>query len=152
MKQTADMNRIQEQMKPGAITQSGFLGADTRPLTDILVADEAAVLRLGLTHRVIADRMRFFRAAGVKGLGTSMSLESHFEARIDGARGKMPCPFGHPGLFEKTFTVVRNLRLQEEITFTDLHIHMIDEHGFYEGEGALFRLAPERLARVLEIA
>jgi hypothetical protein len=151
MKQTADMDRIQGEMRPGVITQTGFLGTDKRPLADILVADEAVVLRLGLTHPIIAARMRLFRAAAVQGLGLDMNLESHFEARIDGARGKMPCPFGHRGLFEKTFTIVRNLRLNEEITFTDLNIHMIDEHGFYEGEGAAFRLPPERLVRVLEI-
>jgi hypothetical protein len=152
VKQTADLDRIQEQMRPGVLTQPGFLGPDGRKLADILDADGAAVLRLGLTHRRIAERLAEFRAAGIAGLGTDLPVAPHFEVRVDGARGALPCPFGHPGLHDKTFTLIRNLRLGEELACSDLQLHLIAEHGFYEGEGSPYRLAPERLARVLELA
>jgi hypothetical protein len=151
VKQTPDMNRIQAAMRPGAIVHDGFLGADRRNLADILAADQAAVARLGLTHEKIAEGLRRFREAGVKGLGNTVSVKPHFEARVDGVRGRLPCPFGHPGLCDKTFTVLRNLRLSEEIVVTDLQLHMIAEHGFYEGEGSPHRLPPDLLARVLEM-
>jgi hypothetical protein len=151
MKQTPDMDRIQAEMRPGAITQSGFLGTDRRKLADILIADEAAVMRLGLTHEAIASRLRELRAFAVKGLGLAVQAPPHFEVRLDGARGKLPCPFGHPGLYEKNFMLIRNLRLNEEILITDLNIHLIERHGFYEGEGSLYHVSPERLARVLEL-
>ena len=151
MKQSPELDRIQAAMRPGAITQSGFLGTDSRKLADLLADDEAAVARLGLTHRRIADRLKLFRAAGEKGLGNDVTVAPHFEARVDGVRGKLACPFTHPGLFDKTFCVVRNRVLEEELVFTDLQIHMIEAHGFYEGTGSLFRLAPERIARVLEL-
>jgi hypothetical protein len=47
--------------------------------------------------------------------------------------------------------VVRNTKLGREVTFTDMHIHMIGSHGFYEGKGSPFRLEPKQLAEVLEI-
>jgi hypothetical protein len=151
VKQTADWDRIQAEMQPGVLTQPGFLGTDRRKLADILDADGAAVLRLGLTHRRIADRLAAFRAAGVAGLGAEAPVAPHFTVRVDGARGVLPCPFGHPGVHAKTFTLIRNLRLGEELSCSDLQLHLIGEHGFYEGLGCPYRLDPERLARVLEM-
>lgn len=151
MKQTVQMQAIQAKMKPGVIVRDGFLGADGRTLVDILTGDEAAVLRLGLTHGDIAGRMIGLRDAGTAGLGEFLDVPPHFEVRVDSVRGKLPCPFGDPGIFPKTNTTVRNTRLGREITYTDLHIHMIGSHGFYEGRGSQFRLEPRDLAEVLEV-
>jgi hypothetical protein len=151
MKQTVQMQAIQAKMKPGVIVRDGFLGTDGRNLVDILTEDEAAVLRLGLTHGDIAGRMIGLRDAGTAGLGEFLDVPPHFEVRVDSVRGKLPCPFGDPGIFPKTNTTVRNTRLGREITYTDLHIHMIGSHGFYEGRGSQFRLEPALLAEVLEV-
>ena len=151
MKQTVQMQTIQDRMKPGVIVRDGFLGADARNLVEILTADEAEVLRLGLTHQDIAGRMIALREAGTAGLGELIDVPPHFEVRVDSVRGKLPCPFGDPGIFPKTNTTVRNLRLGRELTYTDLHIHMIGSHGFYEGRGSQFRLEPRDLAEILEV-
>ena len=82
------------------------------------------------------------RDAGMAGLGEFLDVAPHFEVRVDSVRGKLPCPFGDPGIFPKTNTTVRNKRLGREITYTDLHIHLIGSHGFYEGKGSPFRLEP----------
>jgi hypothetical protein len=151
MKQTVQLDRAQERMKPGIITRNGFLGNDRRKLIEILLEDEAKVKRLDLTHSDIAHRMIELRDAGMKGLGEFMTVEPHYEVRVDSVRGKLPCPFGDPGIYPKTNTTVRNLELDKEITFTDLNIHMILAHGFYEGEGATFRLEPEELVEILDV-
>ena len=151
MKQTPQMQEIQDKMKPGVITLHGFLGDDTRNLIDILVEDEAEVRRLGCNHKRISQRMAEFRSAGMKGLGYFISVDPHFESKVDTARGKLPCPFGHPGMLPKTNTTIRNLRSEREITFSDLNIHLIEEHGFYEGKGSLFRLEPKDIVEILEI-
>jgi hypothetical protein len=152
MKQTPDMDRIQRDMQPGIICRDGFLGTDTRNLVEILIEDEAAVKRLGATHEGIADHMRELRDAGMMGLGEFVTIPPHFEVRVDSVRGKLPCPFSHPGVVPKTNTTVRNLESGEEITYTDLNIHLIEEHGFYEGKGACFRLEPADLLRILEMS
>lgn len=152
MKQTVQMNRIQEKMRPGVITRDGFLGTDTRKLVDILLEDEAEVRRGNLTHARLAQRMIELRDAGMAGLGDFISVEPHFEVRVDSVRGKLPCPFGDPGIFPKTNVTVRNLALGRELTYTDLHIHLIGSHGFYEGRGSEFRLDPADLVAVLEVS
>jgi hypothetical protein len=151
MKQTVQMKAIQDKMKPGVIVRDGFLGPDARNLVDILTADEGGVGRLRLTHQDIARRMIGLREAGTAGLGEFIDVPPHFEVRVDSVRGKLPCPFGDPGIFPKTNTTVRNTASSREITYTDLHIHMIGSHGFYEGRGSQFRLEPQDLAEVLEV-
>ena len=151
MKQTVQMQAIQNKMKPGVIVRDGFLGTEARNLVDMLTEDEGEVTRLGLTHQGIARRMIALRDGGTAGLGEFIDVPPHFEARVDSVRGRLPCPFGDPGIFPKTNTTVRNTRLGREITYTDLHIHMIGSHGFYEGRGSQFRLEPRELAEVLEV-
>lgn len=151
MKQSPQLQKAQNAMRPGVITRDGFLGHDTRNLVDILIEDEAEVQRLNLTHAEIAQRMIELRDAGMRGLGDFINVEPHFEVKVDTVRGKLPCPFGDPGIFPKTNTVVRNLELGREITYTDLSIHMIMAHGFYEGRGSGFRLEPSEIVEVLEV-
>jgi hypothetical protein len=151
MKQTVQMDRIQEKMQPGIYTRDGFLGTDRRKLIDILLEDDEAVKRMDLNHRQIAERMIELRDAGMRGLGEFINVEPHYEVRVVSVRGKLPCPFGDPGIFPKTNTVVRNTALDREVTYTDLHIHMVGSHGFYEGKGSPFRLEPAVLAEVLDI-
>ena len=148
MKQTK-INAVN--MQAGNISRDGFLGADRRPLTEIIRADEEVLKKLNLTHQAIAKRMGYFREAGNKGLGEFLKLAPHFEVLCEIPRGFIPCPFGEPGMHRKTIVTVRNLRLRKEVTFFDLNIHLIAAHGFYEGKGSPFRLEPAELAQVLEI-
>lgn len=152
MKQTVQMDNIQAKMRPGVISLSGFLGADGRKLAEILDSDDSEVKRLDLEHGEIARRMIDLRDAGMAGLGDFISVPPHFEVRVESVRGKMPCPFGDPGVFPKTVVIVKNLALKRDITYTDMSIHLILAHGFYQGKGSLFRLEPGDLAEVLEIS
>ena len=138
-------------MQAENISRDGFLGADRRPLAEIIRADAETVKKLGLTHLTIAERMGYFREAGKKGLGEFVKLAPYFEVLCEITRGFIPCPFGEPGRHRKTIVTVRNLRLRKEITFSDLNIHLIAVHGFYEGKGSPFRLEPDKLAQILEI-
>jgi len=151
MKQSRELDKVQEQMIPDVITHSGLLGSDTRKLGDILEHDHETVKRLGLTHEKIAARLMELRAVGMQGLGLPVNTEDNLEVSVESARGKLPCPFLHKGLYAKNCTVVRNLDTGNEILFTDLNIHMIEEHGFYEGFGSLYRLDPETLIKELKI-
>lgn len=151
MKQSPQLQKIQENLKPGVITLHGFLGSDDRNLIDILTEDDGAVKRLGLSHESIAARMEMLRDQGKDGLGEFIQVPPYFEVRVDSVRGKLPSPFGGPGLHQKRNTIVRNTNLNKEIVFSDLHIHLIKNHGFYEGKGSLFRLDPAALCEILEI-
>jgi hypothetical protein len=41
------------------------------------------------------------RDAGMRGLGEIINIEPHYEVRVGSVRGKLPCPFGDPGIFPK---------------------------------------------------
>lgn len=151
MKQSPQLQKAQESMAPGVITLEGFLGSDKRNLGDILIEDDAEVRRLGMTHEHIAHAMQHLRDSGLRGLGEFTHVAPHFEVRVDSVRGKLPCPFQHPGIYPKTNITVRNTETGRELTFTDLHIHLVNEHGFYEGRGSAFRLDPHVLVDVLEV-
>jgi hypothetical protein len=151
MKQSPELQKAQESMKPGAITLYGFLGTDERNLIDILTEDDGAVKRLGLSHEHIASRMEELRGLGKDGLGEFIKVQPHYQVRVESVRGKLPSPFGGPGLHQKTNTIVRNEALDLEIVYSDLHIHLIRNHGFYQGKGSQFRLDPATLAKALEI-
>jgi len=152
MKQSPEHDAIEKRLGPGKTSRDGFLGQDTRHLGEIIADDDLAVKRLDLTHAAIAERMRFFRDAAEAGLGGIVEVPPHFEVRSDSVRGRIPCPFGHKGgSFAKNTIIVDNTRLNKQVIYTDLTIHLIGEHGFYQGRGAFFRTDPATLAEVLEV-
>lgn len=151
MKESPQLKKAEANMRPGVISLDGFLGNDPRPLVDILVADEGTVRRMGLTHAGIAEKMGFFLKAGMAGLGEFVDVEPHFEVMVQSVRGKLPCPFGDPGLIPKTNVTVINRSNGKQVTYTEFHIHLVGEHGFYEGHGSPYRLDPRLLQEVLEI-
>ncbi len=151
MKQTPIYDEIQRQMAPGVITLDGFLGPDTRKLVDIIAADEKLVHYANTTNQAIAERMEHFRDLGLKGLGEFISVEPHFDVKVDTIRGRLPSPFGGPGMYDKVNTTVVNKRLDKTIIYTDLHIHLIKDHGFFQGVGSRYRLEPFDLIKILEL-
>lgn len=151
MKQTIQMQKIQESLKPGRFSREGFLGKDSRNLIDILVEDDAEVKRLGCEHETIAMRMLYFRNMGENALGEYVDIPPHFSVSVNTVRGKLPCPFECRKIITKCNISVKNNRTGKEITYTDMHIHMILCHGFYQGKGSLYRLGPGLLIDVLEI-
>ena len=151
MQKKHSLDALEQTLRQASATREGLLGRDERGLAAILQADDEAIRQRGLTHAYIARHLLALRQAGWEGLGEPVSVPPHFEVRVDAARGTLPCPFGDQGSFAKVNTTVHNLERGKEITFTDLNIHLIAAHGFYEGHGAQFRLDPEQLIDTLEM-
>jgi hypothetical protein len=149
MRQPPELQKAEDRMAAGLISRDGFLGSDRRPLVQILAEDENTVNSLGLTHARIAERMAWFGRMGRPGLGTTVTVEDRWEVRVQTVRGLLPCPWGHEGMYPKTNVFLRKLDTGETLVWTDLSVHMIGEHGFYEGRGSGFRVEPEKAARVL---
>ncbi len=64
----------------------------------------------------------------------------------------LPSPFGDPKrLYHKIVATVVNKKLNKELRYTQLNVHMILDHGFFEGKGSVFRLEPEDVVEILEI-
>jgi len=151
MKQTPAMDFVQKRMRPGCLSRDGFLGVDTRSIVEIIEADEQQLRRLAVSPSNIAKRMRHFLDLGKEGLGDPIAIDGRFEVIVSSYKGRMACPFEHPGLYEKVVVSVRNLALSEELRYTALSIHLIEAHGFFQGHGSAYRIELQRLVDVLEV-
>ncbi|NLO37677.1 MAG: hypothetical protein GX112_15195 [Clostridiaceae bacterium] len=151
MKQSPEQREIEENLKPGAFSADGFLGTDTRSLADIIRDDQALVLSLGLTHQAIARQLSALTALGLPSLGAPVPSGDHLEVVVTDYRGFIPCPFRDYVREEKRLTVCRDRRTGETIRWTDLNVHMIAAHGFYEGRGSPFRVEPAAVQAMLNI-
>lgn len=150
MKETPNEILIKANFEPGKISKDGFLGNDTRHIHDIILEDEATLSRLNITREAIADKLQNFINQGKQGLEGPVET-GDFRVQITWDRGALPCPFGEPGLKNKIVATVQNKKSQKKIRYSQLNVHMIRLHGFFEGKGSIFRLEPEELVAFLEI-
>lgn len=149
MKQSPELMLIQANLMPGSLSAHGFIGEDSRNLTDILRADAKSLKQTGITQQALADKMQELTDFGMRGLGQPMPMDSCFEIVVEDYMGKLPCPFRDNTKVNIRQTRVRRLDTGVIMCWTDLNIHMIREHGFFEGHGSKYRLDPDELVRFL---
>lgn len=149
MKQNPEMEKTQKNMKSSSLSSKGFLGDDNRNLIDIINEDNQIVERYGLSHQEIALRLREMTNAAATGLGRTTNFGDGYIVSSEDHRGRIPCPFRDQFYADKRNTIAENRRMAKRMLWTDLHIHMIDAHGFYEGRGSYFRLEPVDLINFL---
>jgi hypothetical protein len=150
MKQSPHDRRIVERMAPGVLCRDGFLAPDTRPLGEIIDTDRSTVERLGTSHAEIAGRLAEILDRAAAACGAPVDVGGGLTAVYHEAMGRIPSPWGEGRRFAKgevelTDAAGRMLR------FTPLSVHLIAEHGFYQGRGSRYRLDPEAACRMLGI-
>jgi len=151
MKQQPDLQKIQEDMQPGSLSATGFLGHDERNLADIMRVDQAAVDALGLTHEAIANAMRALTDAAMAGLGRPVDFAGNYIVVVEEFMGKIACPFRDNHKAAKRTITATNRKTGQSMSWTDLSVHMIGRHGFYEGQGSPYRHDPAALADFLAL-
>ena len=75
-------------------------------------------------------------------------MAPHFEVRVESARGFCECPFGEAEAIAKTNVFVTNTRLNKDVIYSELSLHLIEAHGFYQGRGGYYRYEPAWLVEV----
>ena len=133
-------------MDPGAWTKDGFLGDDPLGI-DRIDSDRALLAQfdvcadeLGSVLEELWNRARKYGSEDYKPV-------PDVTVRIDEARGRMPCPFGHPGLYRKGLMTVTTPDIR--LTISPLSIHMIKAHEFFGGRGSPFRLEPNQVVTLI---
>jgi hypothetical protein len=149
MKESPDMEKLEAVMRSSKLVAGGFLGSDGRLLEEIIEADASALARTGRTREELAARMASLTSEGRRGLGTPVRTADGLELVVEESRGLLVCPWPHPGRYTKTVTTARRLGTGQTVRWSNLSIHMIEAHGFFEGKGAAFRLEPGELAAVV---
>ncbi len=149
MKQGPSFKRIEENMRSGPLAAHQFLGTDARTLADIILHDQLLLEPLELTNESIAHRMQYFSDQAAK-MGPSV-VDHKFRVEREEHKGSILCPFADNHQSSKSITRVVNMDLGKAVAWSDLNIHLIAHHGFFEGYGAPFRVEPSEYAEVLEI-
>ena len=156
MKMSEQLKKAQDNMQAGTITSGGFMGIDTRPLADIIAADEAEMASLYLDWDAVAKRLRTLLKAGIAGMGETVTVEQRLLVRADETRGRMPCPW-EDGIYPKisaelqTLDPKTGLGTGPVIVFNELIIHLIQKHHFLQGKGSSYRIEPETLKLLLAL-
>ena len=150
MKQGPNSKRIEDNMRSGPLAAHQFLGTDTRTLSDIILHDQLLLESLGLTNQDISERMHYFTEQLKANPGPRV-VDNKFMAEREEHKGAILCPFADNVQASKSITRVTNIELRKTVMWSDLNIHLIGTHGFYEGYGAPFRVDPAEYAEVLEI-
>jgi hypothetical protein len=150
MKKTPRMQKIEEMLHSSQIVSGGFLGNDRRELDEIIARDTAEVEASGLTCEELADRMQAVTDAAIQGLGMEVSLPDGKRAFVDEVKGLLICPWPDDDFrCDKRVTTLEDPATGEIIHWTDLNIHLIRQHRFFEGRGSPFRMEPAALIRML---
>jgi hypothetical protein len=149
MKESPQNKKLEEILRSTKLVAGGFIGSDTRGVSEIIDADRSTLSRLGYTVEQVAARMQQITDMAITGLGTWVNIDEHLQAKVDEAKGTQPCPWPHIGRFAKRVTTTRHTESGKTIIWSDLNIHLIGEHGFFEGKGSYFRIEPNELIPII---
>jgi hypothetical protein len=150
MKQSPRDKKLEEVLRSTKLVAGGFMGTDTRHPIEIIEQDLAELERLGVTPIQVADRMRELTELAKPRLGSWIDhMTIKLRVKSEDFKGSLVCPWPHPGQFDKRITTVEQIETGNQISWTDLNIHMIAEHSFFEGVGAFFRIEPAEVVSIL---
>ncbi len=149
MKQSPNMRDLEFMLRSSRIVAGGFMGTDGRPLEEIVDADMVSLAHLGYTIAQVAGRMQELTALAIPELGNPVVVGDNLTVTSQDYMGRIICPWPHPMSLAKRITVVQRTDTDESIRWTDLSIHMIAEHSFFEGKGSPFRIEPGKLVHLI---
>ncbi|MHC4326108.1 MAG: hypothetical protein ACYSUX_17700 [Planctomycetota bacterium] len=149
MKESPQTRNLEQILRSSKMAAGGFMGSDSRSVAEIIDADAFEVSKTGYTAEQLSARMQEITNAAIKGLGTWVEVDDNHQAIAEEARGSISCPWPHLRRYAKRVTTVKCLDTGQIIRWTDLNIHFIAQHGFFEGRGSAFRIEPGKLTKTI---
>lgn len=149
MKQSPQDKTLDQLLHSSILVAGGFMGTDTRTVYEIIQADKSYLLELGVNAAQIAARMRQLTELAKSGLGTWVDTPDGLQVMTDEYKGNLVCPWPHGGQYHKQITIALEPKTGRKLMWTDLNIHLIEEHGFFEGKGSPFRIEPKDAVELL---
>ncbi len=150
MKQNPKNETLRENLSAGKLAKEGFLGKDDRSPEQIVADDAVALADVNLSAQEVADAMRALTRLGLEGMGQEVDTRD-FKLLVEEYMGYMPCPFRDNRRAAKRNTRATSKASGETMTWTDMGIHLIHAHGFFQGIGSPYRLEPLALAAFLQL-
>lgn len=150
MKENPINQNIVTDMMPGRLSLEGYLGSDTRSLDAIIEADRKVLESLKVTAEEIGKKMRYLTFRGMDALGDPVEVDG-YEVEVTEYMGYALCPFKDNRKAGKRITDVTDLKSGVHMSWTDIGIHLIKDHGFFQGNGSVFRIEPAEIAEFLRL-
>lgn len=158
-----------DNLRPGRSSDAGFLD-DTESFLEIIEKDSETLLKEGITHEQIADvletivgktrrTLELEYRAGLEEIWNRVDRGIQLDSVIPGListffsyAGYQDCPLceEEDDPFVKSdcdFTVTKG---NESNFFSELHIHLIRKHHFFEGH-TKYRLEPSKIIKMLNL-
>ncbi|MHC1786807.1 MAG: hypothetical protein AB9880_07085 [Christensenellales bacterium] len=148
MKQNPKNEQTRANLQAGKLAKEGFLGGDTRAVEEIIASDAASLQGRGLNPQDLAAAMLSLTRLGLAGMGSWVDTKD-YTVKVEEFMGFMPCPFRDGRRAAKRNTEARSKATGKTLTWTDMGLHLIQAHGFFQGEGSAYRLDPLELADFL---
>ena len=149
MKESPKIKKLEQMLRSSKLVAGGFMGGDSRSFIEVIEADVFKVSKLGYTTEQIAAKMQEITNIAKNRLGNWIKIDDKRQAIVEEAQGFLVCPWPHPGRYAKRITTVELYDSGETVRWSDLNIHLIEKHNFFEGRGAIFRIEPEKLINVI---
>jgi len=150
MKQSPRDKKLEEVLRSTKLVAGGFMGTDPRHPDEVIEQDAAMLEKLGITAARVAERMQVLTELSIPRLGNWIDHATlKLRIKSEDYKGSLVCPWPPPGRFDKRITTVEHTESGRQLVWTDLNIHMIAEHGFFEGKGAFFRIEPSEIVEIL---
>ncbi len=149
MKESPQSKKLEQMLRSSKLAAGGFMGEDSRSPAEIIDSDAAELSKLGYTTEQVATRMKSITDKAKAGLENWVQIDDNRRAIVAEARGFSICPWPHSGRYVKRVTTAERLDSGATVRWSDLNIHMIAEHGFFEGKGSAFRIEPAQLVTVI---
>lgn len=149
MKQNPKDVHVVDDLRAGILARDGFLGEDQRPFQQIITDDAATLAALHTNAVELAQHMETLTKAGLPGMGEWV-IAGAYEVKVEEFMGKIGCPF-RDHRAPKRNTTARHSKTGQEIAWTDLGLHLIGKHGFFQGVGSAYRVEPQDLAAFFQL-
>jgi len=149
MKLPPDMQKLEQMLRSSKLVAGGFLGTDTRPLPEIIEVDTAVVTKSGYTLAELAERMNEITQQASSRQGMAVVISDNLEAVVDDSRGRLVSPWPGEDTFLKRSTTITRKDTGARLRWSDLSIHLIQAHGFFQGTGSPYRLDPKELIEAI---
>lgn len=150
MKENPKDTLLRVDMEAGRLIKEGFLGEDERPISEIISADLDTLADLRVSHVNLAKAMRKLTRKGMEGMGQEVDAGDYLVTSEE-YMGWLGCPFKDKRRAAKRNTLAVDKKTRAEMRWTDLSIHLIEAHAFFQGKGSAFRLEPGALAAFLKL-
>jgi hypothetical protein len=149
MSDSNDSEKFENMLHSADVMAYGLIGTDKRPLLEIVQSDMDELTKLGVTIGKLVERMKEITRKAIPSLGNWTKIDDTHQAKIFEVKGNVPCPWQHPSGFAKRITYVENTATQTSVKWTDLNIHLIEQHNFFEGKGSVYRVEPKEVIKAI---